>query len=745
MGKKELRETGMDLIGNTSWGTHFCQFYQTPEDLIDILVPYFKAGLENNEFCMWITAEPLNAKKAKASLKKVVRNLDDSIEKGQIEILDFSQWYTKSGKFDADEVLDGWVEKEKQALEKGFDGLRLTGNTFWLEDEDWRDFTEYEETINNIIKNYKMIAVCSYSLDKCGATKIMDVVANHQFALVKRENRWEIVESSERKQEALRESEENFRELAEKSPLGVVIADEKANHLYVNKRFAEITGYSIDELIGMNGFEVLTRPEDKRKYIERMEKRMKGEPHKEQYERVLLRKDGTAILTEFFTTKTKWKGEMCPMVIVQDITERKQTEEALRTSQEYSRNVIDSSMDMIITSNKDRNIVEFNKAAEKTFGYGREEVIGKLADILYADPQEGLAVHKTTVEQGKCAQEILNKRKSGEAFPSFLSASLLRDAHGEVMGVMGVSRDITTHKQSEEMLLESEAQKQALLDGSPDLILQIDTDMRILWANKSAIDMSNDILGQTCYKGFANKDDSCEDCPCKRCMSTGKIERGVMHYPVIKGIQGESYWENIGVPIKDSADRITGAIEIKRNVTKRIEVEQALQRTLDELEERVTERTFELQEVNKELNEKRANLDEINAALRVLLQKRDQDKRELEDKVLSNIKELVEPHLKKLKESGLNESQNTYLSILESNLGNIISPFSRTLSSRYVNLTPSEIQVADLVKQGQPTKEIAKHLYSSTSAVNFHRNNIRKKLGLKNEKINLRSYLLSLR
>jgi len=462
-GEKELRKTGIDFIGNTSWGTHFCQFYQTPEDLIDILVPYFKVGLENNEFCMWITAEPLNAKKAKASLKKVVRNLDDYIEKGQIEILDFSQWYAKSGKFNADEVLDGWVEKEKQALERGFDGLRLTGNTFWLEDKDWRGFTEYEETINNIIGNYKMIAICSYSLDKCGATEIVDVVANHQFALVKRENRWEIIESAEGKQEALRESEENFRELAEKSPLGVVIADEKGNQLYVNKRFAEITEYSIDELIGMNGFEVLTRPKDKRKYIERMEKRMKGEPYKEQYERVLLRKDGTAILTEFFTTKTKWKGEMCPMMIVQDITERKQTEEALRISQEYSRNVIDSSMDMIITSNKDRNIVEFNKAAEENFGYGREEVIGKLADILYADPQEGLAIHKTTVEQGECAQGIFNRRKNGEVFPSFLSASLLRDAQGEVIGVMGVSRDITPRKQAEEQIQASLKEKEALL------------------------------------------------------------------------------------------------------------------------------------------------------------------------------------------------------------------------------------------------------------------------------------------
>ena len=102
--------------------------------------------------------------------------------------------------------------------------------------------------------------------------------------------------SRRRAEQALRESEENFKELAEKSPLGVIIGDRKTNHLYVNKGYAEITGYSTDELIGMNAFEVMTRPEDRRKYIERMKKRMRGEPHKERYERVLLRKDGTEVL-----------------------------------------------------------------------------------------------------------------------------------------------------------------------------------------------------------------------------------------------------------------------------------------------------------------------------------------------------------------------------------------------------------------------------------------------------------------
>ena len=160
-----IRKTGIDIIGNVPWGTHFCHFYQTREDLIDILVPYFKAGLESNEFCMWVTSQPLGVEAAKASLTKVVRNLDDYITKGQIEILDARQWHTKSDKLVSNEVLHGWVEKEGQALDRGFDGLRLAGNTLWLEKKDWREFADYEAAIDRVIGKHLMIAICSYSLD----------------------------------------------------------------------------------------------------------------------------------------------------------------------------------------------------------------------------------------------------------------------------------------------------------------------------------------------------------------------------------------------------------------------------------------------------------------------------------------------------------------------------------------------------------------------------------------------------
>jgi diguanylate cyclase (GGDEF)-like protein/PAS domain S-box-containing protein len=132
--------------------------------------------------------------------------------------------------------------------------------------------------------------------------------------------------------------------------------------------------------------------------------------------------------------------------------EKRQAEAALRASEQYARSIIDSSLDMIITVDNERRIVEFNRAAQETFGYTREEVMGKQVSILYADPQEGQTVHQTIFEDGKVVREILNRRKNGETFPSFLSASVMQDANGELLGIVEVSRDITERKQAEEKL-----------------------------------------------------------------------------------------------------------------------------------------------------------------------------------------------------------------------------------------------------------------------------------------------------
>ena len=127
--RESLRRSGIDIIGDVPWGTHICQFYETKEDLTDILVPYFKAGLENNEFCLWITSQPLKVEDAKEALRRAVPDLDSYLDKGQMEILPYTDWFTIEGVFDSENVLNGWLEKLNYASDNGYDGLRLSGNT----------------------------------------------------------------------------------------------------------------------------------------------------------------------------------------------------------------------------------------------------------------------------------------------------------------------------------------------------------------------------------------------------------------------------------------------------------------------------------------------------------------------------------------------------------------------------------------------------------------------------------------
>lgn len=268
MTPEELRKSGIDIVGDVPWGVHFCQFYETRKDLADILVPYFKAGLENNEFCMWVTADPLNVADARRAMRRAMPDFQMYVKKGQIEILPYSEWYLKDGIFDSARVLNGWVDKLNAALARGFAGLRLTGNTFWLEPANWDSFTDYEAAVDGVIGSYRMVAICTYSLEKCGAFELLDVISNHRFALIKRAGRWQTIESTRDRElrQALLKSEERYHSLFNGMNEGValhqIVLDAKGEpidyrFLEVNPAFEKLTGLAASAVTGKTVKEVL--------------------------------------------------------------------------------------------------------------------------------------------------------------------------------------------------------------------------------------------------------------------------------------------------------------------------------------------------------------------------------------------------------------------------------------------------------------------------------------------------------
>jgi PAS domain S-box-containing protein len=297
----------------------------------------------------------------------------------------------------------------------------------------------------------------------------------------------------------------------------------------------------------------------------------------------------------------------------------------------------------------------------------------------------------------------------------------------EIIAVSILGLDITERNRSEEALRESEARFKEMSNLLPSIICEIDKNFHLTYANKVAFDTFG--YSQADFDAGLNvinliHPDDREKALKNINMILKEEKLNWNEYRMLRKDGSELIMLVRSCPIyKDGS--IIGIRSSLTDITNRKMAEQALK------------------EREKELETKTINLEEVNAALKALLKRREEDKKELEETVLSNMKELVAPYMEKFKTSGLNDRQINLLSVIESNLNDIVIPFSRHISMKYSNLTPKEIQVASLVKDGKTTKEIAEMLNSSTSAINFHRDNLRQKFGLKNKKSNLRSHLLS--
>ena len=363
----------------------------------------------------------------------------------------------------------------------------------------------------------------------------------------------------------------------------------------------------------------------------------------------------------------------------------------------------------------------------KSVDLTRDELIGRHCFELWAvgsKPCSDCPVIKA-MKTGQ-VQEIEKTTPDGRSW--FNIGYPVIDEKNTIVGGIEVVLEITERKQAEEALRESQGKLNAMLQSIGDHMSMMDRDLNIIWTNRAARKIfGNNIIGKKCYEVYHHRKEPCEPYPCLtlKAFQDGKIHK---HDTQIIDKNGKtiSFHCTANVALRDKQGNPTAVLEISRDTTDHKEAELALI------------------EGGKELVSKTHELEEMNAALRVLIKHRDQDQRDFEEKIVANVKKLVLPYVEKLNNSPLNSQQGVYLNIIKSNLEDIITPFLNQLSSKYFNLTPREIQIAGLVKDGKTTKEIAVLLNASTGTIEFHRNNLRKKLGLRNTKTNLRSFLLAL-
>jgi hypothetical protein len=161
--------------------------------MLDVVVPYFRAGLEAGELGVWVTTD-LTPDTVLSALARGVPRFAEYAAKGQMEVFPHTDWYLKGGSFDLKRTMEMWRAKLDDALSRGFTGMRVTGSPYWIDNKkDWDDFAAYEEEINRVIQGTKLLVLCTYSLTKCGVAEILDVVKNHEFALARNRGAWQMV------------------------------------------------------------------------------------------------------------------------------------------------------------------------------------------------------------------------------------------------------------------------------------------------------------------------------------------------------------------------------------------------------------------------------------------------------------------------------------------------------------------------------------------------------------------------
>ena len=233
--------------------------------------------------------------------------------------------------------MNGWVEKLNKALDNGYDGLRLTGNTFWLEKKDWNDFVNYEREMDRVLDNYQIIALCTYNLDRCNAIEIIDVVANHQFALIKKKGKWEQIESSKRKEitQALQDSEtrrlvteaigaerQRLFAILETLPMMICLLTSDHHVTFANRSFRDKFG----ESSGRCCYEYIFGKTNPCGFCEAYKVLKTGQPYN--WELKIL--DGSTIIDVYNFLFTDIDGS--PMILEMDIdiTERKKVEKNVK-------------------------------------------------------------------------------------------------------------------------------------------------------------------------------------------------------------------------------------------------------------------------------------------------------------------------------------------------------------------------------------------------------------------------------
>jgi PAS domain S-box-containing protein len=540
-------------------------------------------------------------------------------------------------------------------------------------------------------------------------------------------------EIKNRKREKIRrrESEAYMEAILNAAPEGIGLVKNRVFG-WVSNRMSEMLGYSADELVGQSARIVYESEEE----FDRVG-RVKYQEIKERgigaVETRCRSKNGS-VIDVLLCSSALDPGDLSRGVIftVRDITERKQGEQALRESEEKYRRLIETSVDGIAIV-QGTEIKFANQALLDMYGVSKaEEVIGhNFTEFVSHEHRDLLVRRGLERERGK---DVLNRyefkalRQDGTEFDAEISVNPIY--YEGKPARQAFLRDVTARKRGERYLRESEQKYRLLVENLPGIVYKGYKDWSV-----DFVDEKIEALTGYSMKEFNSRKMKWSDLIVEEDLAGARQS-------FIKALKTDKSYAR-EYRIKTKSDYILWIQERAMILCDhKGEIDYVSGVFFDVSEQKRAQEALRKREA--ELAEQSHHLEEVTAAIRILLKRREEDKNDLAEKILANVKELVLPYVEKIKNSRLRSDQMTLVGILESNMQEIFSPFVTKLSSRFFGLTPAEIQVASLIKDGKTSKEIADLLHASENTIRSHRFHIRSKLDLKNKRVNLRSYLRSL-
>jgi PAS domain S-box-containing protein len=524
-----------------------------------------------------------------------------------------------------------------------------------------------------------------------------------------------------------KKAEEAYHALVQNSLQGLVIIQD-GKMVFANDPFIRMSGYTMKRLCAFSCGDItkLIHPDDLEAVRSRYDSVLGGSHGNVTMKCRVFEKGQGIRWVETVMTRIECGGKPAIQAAVMEITEKERAEKSLRESERKYRDLAELLPQGLFESDAEGRITYANPSTLATFGYHQKDIEKgiKVVDTVVPEDRKRTLKAFNRIMKGELvtAAEYTCLRKDKSRFPALILANaIMKDDHPE--GIRGFVMDISSQKQMILKLEESESRYRTLFESTGTATILIEDNMMISIANKEFYRLS----------GYSPEEE--------------------IEWPNLIHEEDRSLMMNYHRRRRGDPSSVPRSYEF-RYVRRDGEVRTAFVNTamipgtrrsiaslVDITELKKTE--ADLKKHRQQLEVKTQNLEEANAALRVLLKHREEDRVDLEERIAANIRELVLPYLEKLKESRLNDVQVHHLEILETNLTDILSPFLRNLSAKFPNLTPREIQIIHFIKEGRSTKDISRLLNASTRTIDFHRNNIRQKLGIKNRKANLRSFLLS--